>query len=443
MLLLVVLVRKRVASGCKTLAINRRLQQNESVNVVMDETERLREDNNALRAENEQLRRENERLRTENTDLLARVPPVPPRAHRAIISVDVLSTYTLSYVDVKDGCKFSVAVTCKAWRDAWRRRCAGTYRLQHTRLSGFNQADSLTLFDGRVMVADYGNQCLTEITSTGERQASWCDGLQFPDACASRGNNMLWVVGLDDKELACVELQPYVNGVSRHLTFTDRDGIEYRPRDIAATGDALLVLFQTDDCWFGRVCVLDLYTGAERYWLVSGSAGQRTDHSHELRGPTRLAVHGDHCFIADTYNQRIAVFNWRQRTFVRSIGRPGAAPSMSDRSGGPVLSYWQRNDNYVDERRGTGPGEFNEPVGVEARGKKLYVSESTGRRIQILRLPGNLSDSPPEILQIIASPRGRLSGLCLDASNRLYCIGNPSDRDRSTHDYLHIFAPCV
>ena len=89
----------------------------------MDETERLRKDNNALRAENEQLRRENERLRTENT-LLAREPPVPPRAHRAIISVDVLSTYTLSYVDVKDGCKFSVAVTCKAWRDAWRRRCA-------------------------------------------------------------------------------------------------------------------------------------------------------------------------------------------------------------------------------------------------------------------------------------------------------------------------------
>ena len=217
----------------------------------MDETERLRVDNNALRAENKQLRRKNERLRTENSDLLARVP-VPPRAHRAILSLDVLSN-TLSYVDVKDGCEFSVAAVCKDWRDAWRRRCVGTYRLQHTRLSGFNQADSLTLFDGRVMVADYGNQCLTEITSTGERQASWCDGLQFPDACASRGNNMLWVVGLDDKELACVELQPYVNGVSRHLTFTDRDGIEYRPRDIAATGDALLVLFQTDAITFHRV----------------------------------------------------------------------------------------------------------------------------------------------------------------------------------------------
>ena len=409
----------------------------------MDETERLRVDNNALRAENKQLRRKNERLRTENSDLLARVP-VPPRAHRAILSLDVLSN-TLSYVDVKDGCEFSLAATCRAWRDAWRRRCVGTYRLQHTRLSGFHQADALTLFDGRVMVADYAAHRITEITSTGERRTFWCHSLEYPDACVSRGDNTLWVVGLDDKHLVCVELQPYLLDPFTNiatLTFTDRDGIEYRPRDIAATGDALLVLFQTDDCWFGRVCVLDLQTGAERYWLVSGSAGLRNDHSHELRGPTRLAVQGDHCFIADTYNQRIAVFNWRQRTFVRSIGRPGAAPSTSDRSGWD-LSYWERNDNYVDERRGTGPGEFNEPVGVEARGKKLYVSESAGRRIQILRLPGNLSDSPPEVIQVIATPRGRLSGLCLDASNRLYCIANPSDSDDEPDEYLHIFAPYV
>ena len=402
----------------------------------MDETERLRVDNEALRTENEQLRRENDRLRTENSDLLGRVPP---RAHRDPIPRRAVE-HTVVYVDVKDGCEFSVAVTCKAWRDAWRRRCLGTYRLQHTRLSGFHQADALTLFDGRVMVADYAAHRLTEITSTGVLRTFWCHSLEYPDACVSHGDNTLWVVELENQLLACVELEPFGAYLSRQV-FADGEGIKYRPRDIAATGDALLVLFQTDDCWFGRICVLDLQTGAERYWLVSGSAGLRNDHSHELRGPTRLAVQGDHCFIADTYNQRIAVFNWRQRTFVRSIGRTGAAPSMSDRSGD--LSYWERNDNYVDERRGTGPGEFDEPVGVYVSGKKLYVSESAGRRIQILRLPGNLSDSPPEVIQIIASPCGRLSGLCLDASNRLYCIANPSDSDDEPDEYLHIFAPCV
>ena len=207
----------------------------------MDETERLRVDNNALRAENKQLRRKNERLRTENSDLLARVP-VPPRAHRAILSLDVLSN-TLSYVDVKDGCEFSVAAVCKDWRDAWRRRCVGTYRLQHTRLSGFHQADALTLFDGRVMVADYAAHRITEITSTGERRTFWCHTLEYPDACVSRGDNTLWVVELETQQLACVELEPFGAYLSRQV-FADGEGIKYRPRDIAATGDALLVLFQ-------------------------------------------------------------------------------------------------------------------------------------------------------------------------------------------------------
>ena len=402
----------------------------------MDETERLREDNNALRAENEQLRRENERLRTENTDHLAALPP-PLRVVDAVSNI-------FSFVDVQDGCERSVAATCKNWRDAWRRRCRGAYRLQHV-CGEFESACCVTRVNERMMVIDYGNSCLKELSPTGELRARWCDGLEYPDSCVDRGDGTLWVIELDKKALVRVRLEPLT--ASNYLTeryFEDSDGIKYRPWALAAAGDdALVILFKTDDWRFGRVAVLDFQTGAERYWLVSGSAGLRNDHSHELRGPTRLAVQGDHCFIADTYNQRIAVFNWRQRTFVRSIGRTGAAPPLPNISRGGDLSYWERNDNYVDERRGTGPGEFNEPVGVEARGKKLYVSESTGRRIQILRLPGNLSDSPPEVIQIIATPRGRPSGLCLDASNRLYCIGNPSLHEGESDEYLHIFAPYV
>ena len=69
---------------------------------------------------------------------------------------------------------------------------------------------------------------------------------------------------------------------------------------------------------------------------------------------------------------------------------------------------------YDDDRKSAEPGQFNEPFDIAIRGNKLlYVSEKGGRRIQILRLPDDLSASDPEVLQIIPSPGGvELAGLC-------------------------------
>ena len=399
----------------------------------MDETERLRVDNEALRTENEQLRRENEQLRAANADYLA---ALPPPAHRALRVVDAVSNI-FSFVDVQDGCESAVAAICKNWRDAWRRRCRGAYRLQHV-CGEFESACCVTRVNERMMVIDYGNSCLKELSPTGELRARWCDGLEYPDSCVDRGDGTLWVIELDKKALVRVRLEPLT--ASNYLTeryFEDSDGIKYRPWALAAAGDdALVILFKTDDWRFGRVAVLDFQTGAERYWLVSGSAGTQHDHTHELRGPSDVAVHGDHCFITDTYNQRIVVFDWRQRTYVGAIGRSGVAPTMD-----PTELYWAE-DSYVDGRRGNGPGEFDEPVGIAVRGKTLFVSEGHGCRIQILRLPDDITGSPPEVLQTIPSPHGgELCGLCLDGNNRLWCLVCLEDDPYSEGQYACVFAP--
>ena len=152
--------------------------------------------------------------------------------------------------------------------------------------------------------------------------------------------------------------------------------------------------------------------------------------------------------MADTYNQSIAVFNWFNGQFVRRYGKTGGAPEFDDDSD----NYWEEFDDgptgtYDDDRKSAAPGQFNEPYDVAVRKKFLYVSERGGRRIQILRLPDNLSSANPEVVQIIPSPGGvELAGLCLDG-NQLWCIGPPNPRGTPAgdpgHASINIFALIV
>ena len=103
-------------------------------------------------------------------------------AHPALLSLDVLSN-TLSYVEVKDGCKFSVAVICKDWRDAWRRRCAGLYRVLRVGAGDFSFADHLGLSCHGVLVADYGHSCLQQMQWDGVEMDVY-GGLDTPSAVA-------------------------------------------------------------------------------------------------------------------------------------------------------------------------------------------------------------------------------------------------------------------
>ena len=77
---------------------------------------------------------------------------------------------------------------------------------------------------------------------------------------------------------------------------------------------------------------------------------------------------------------------------------------------------------------GSAPGEFNEPAGVAIGHGRLYVSEKTGRRIQVLTLEG-------EPLNVVASPDGQpLGGFCVD-DDRLWVIGPRPCDDPS---YMHL-----
>ena len=106
------------------------------------------------------------------------------------------------------------------------------------------------------------------------------------------------------------------------------------------------------------------------------------------------------------------------------------------------------NAAYEDERKGTGPGEFIEPVGVAVHGNMLYVSELVGRRIQVMRLPDDILDlsSEPQVLQIIPAPGGHeLGGICVDGE-RLWCVGPhyfSSSGDNREDTYVSLFSPYV
>ena len=382
-------------------------------------------------------------------------------AHPALLSEDVLSCMH-PFLSVEDGYRYKTATVCKPWQRAWRRRCTGLYRVIRVGAGDFSYADHVGLSCRGVLVADYGHGCLQQMQWNGVEMEVY-GGLDTPSAVAPGPGTTVWVVNHDPEGLACLDLEDvdeenrvdqdmpvlystlegYAEGTGMEQLLTD-----YRPKDLAAAGGMLLVLCWTTEV-YGRVAVLDRRTGVVQRVFGTNDDTGATIAIDELRAPSSLAVRDNYCFIADRYNQRIAVFDWHHGTFVRSIGREGTAPTLEGE-----LPYWEvRSDqDYDDERRGTGPGEFDEPWGVAVRGNMLFVSESGGRRIQILRLPDDLADTSKsvEALQIIPSPDGReLSGLCLEGNpphDRLWCLGPEMADGRGTPDRrscVHILGPCV
>ena len=215
------------------------------------------------------------------------------------------------------------------------------------------------------------------------------------------------------------------------------------PKALALSPGGEFLLALVND-WVGEILVLNSRDGT----LVSRFGEEEHNTFGNLHSPRGLAVQDDYCFVADTYNQRICVFNWRSRTWVRCFGRRGALLHRHLDDPAAHNPYWWKSEAaYEDERKGTGPGEFIEPVGVAVHGNMLYVSELVGRRIQVMRLPADILDlsSEPQVLQIIPAPGGqRLGGLCVDGE-RLWCvgphcIGPPGDREDT---YVSIFSPYV
>ena len=384
-------------------------------------------------------------------------------AHPALLSEDVLSCMH-PFLSVEDGYRYKTATVCKPWQRAWRRRCTGLYRVIRVGAGDFSYADHVGLSCRGVLVADYGHGCLQQMQWNGVEMDVY-GGLETPSAVAPGPGTTVWVINHDSEGLGCLDLEDVdeENRLNQDMPvlyatlegYAEGTGMEqlladYRPQDVAAAGDMLLVLCTTGGAFsggvLGRVAVLGRSTGSVYSVFGTNDDTGATIAIDELRGPCSLAVRDNYCFVADRYNQRIAVFDWHQGTFVRSIGRDGTAPTLEIGDG----PYW--DDDYEDERRGTGPGEFDEPWGVAVRGNTLFVSESGGRRIQLLRLPDDLADSskPVEALQVIPSPDGReLSGLCLEGNpphDRLWCLGPAMAQGGTTADRrscVHILGPCV
>ena len=394
----------------------------------------------------------------------------PASVRRALQSEDVLAC-VLSQIDVRDGCLRSVASVSKAWRSAWRRRCAGRFRLLRTRIGDFRHANHVTaLAHGGAIVPDYGRFKLKAFSRDGDQQAIYCEKFETPGAMALLGDGTAWMLTQDLEAVCLVRWQDGVGAqqprerwpnewneegqgefgdphgrILRHVCIPsllgEAQNFQLQPCDLAISGDRLLVLCCGSSTGFGRICVLDSQTGALIYQLGPAHEAGEAD---ELRMPRSLAVHQDLCFVADTYNHAIKVFNFRQRELVRTIGSTAAAPTS------PNLGTYNIMYSYQNARRSDLPCEFNEPVGVASRDGRLYVSESIGRRIQILRFANGVHGAV-ECLQIIPSPyRMPLAGLCL-SGERVWCLGQAHGRSDEmphnempyTYGCLYLFTACV
>jgi len=395
-------------------------------------------------------------------------------AARRALQVDDVLTGVLLQLDVRDGCLRSVASVSKAWRSAWRRRCAGQYRLLRTAIGAFRHTTHVTaLANGGAIVPDYGHFHLEEFSPDGDSQTIYCEQFETPGAMALLGDGTAWVLSRDYGVISRlryregVGAEPPLNRWPRSLprdSYDDSDeddeyipgddlgrilllvdintlrlrphGWELHPHDLAVSGDRLLVL--CGGRWnrrYARICVFDSQTGAFLYQIGRGFDAGEAD---ALIGPKALATHQDLCFVADTYNHAIKIYNFRQRELVRTMGSTANSPYEEN--------TWHDDLAYEDPRRSDLPCEFNEPAGVAFRDGRLYVSESGGRRIQILRFASGIQGAV-ECLQIIPSPNGlQLSGLCI-SGERLWCVGKMLTDDesylRNSHAWVHLFTACV
>ena len=396
----------------------------------------------------------------------------------ALLPEDVMAK-ALSFLSLPDG--WQTASACKTYHACWRRRCRGMLRVARQRFGRLKYADHVTALPGDdgVIVPHYGECRLETYSPEGVMRATcvggrsrvitageWVPGiLELPAAVALRGDGTAWVILKDEGWVACVRLEAVIHEHIMKLDFwelpTDHADFGFVPVDLALAGDRLLVLCSdSEDAELGRVQVLDNQTGARLYTF--GSSGE--DWRDELREPSCLAVHEKYCFIADTHNQAVKVFDWRDGTLVRVFGKCQDDSSdvkalMLQRQGahGPEeYPYFKYRHDYSDNRKGDGPGEFNTPCGVAVRDGKLYVSELEGRRIQVFRLPDDMRGSDLEVLQTIPSPDGwPLGGLCVDDGGRLWCVGHGISWSGGPHGsnarvvwndgkgdrYLHIFEP--
>ena len=341
----------------------------------------------------------------------------------------------LSCLSLRDGWK--AAAACKTYRACWRRRCRGTLRLTRNiinigppvtqpGLPALCAPECITATPGGgIIIVNHGVYAHWVTAGTLETYSSEGNylatrgNLGTPRALALRGDGTAWVIWNEpESELVCVTLA--ASAVSEPIMTIDfwnlhergHEDYGFLPVDLVRAGDRLLVLCCERNRvhqqqagpgagflrLFGRVLVLDNQTGAHLSSFGTSAAGYVPDVGYDkLHAPSSLAVQDQYCFVADTHNHHVKVFDWRDGTLVRVFGRYKHQQPIVD----PFDPYW-RVIGYHHACRGSGSGEFNEPYGIAVRDGKLYVSEKEGRRIQVFRLPDDMrGPSDLELLQCV------------------------------------------
>ncbi len=126
----------------------------------------------------------------------------------------------------------------------------------------------------------------------------------------------------------------------------------------------------------------------------------------------------------DTFNEPTDVITAGNGDIFVADGHSGQYDDAPPGTGGRIVKFTS-DGTYVKEwgRMGSGPGEFRTPhaLAFDSQGR-LFVSDRGNHRIQIFDQEGTLLDTWEQF--------GRVSGLFIDAQDRLYAIDSESNAER-------------
>jgi len=178
-----------------------------------------------------------------------------------------------------------------------------------------------------------------------------------------------------------------------------------------------------------------------------------TDDDH-FRGPTGIVASawGD-LFVSDTGNHRVQVLD-SERKVVATIGQTGVAGTGPDQLNHPARLAWRDDRLYVADTgnhrvqafdvkdplkprlvrtygetgvRGSGEGQFDEPLGVAVDATFLHVADSGNARVQVLALTDGKHFATLDGEQLLGCGTGRkedrwefVSDVALDQTGRIY-----------------------
>ena len=128
------------------------------------------------------------------------------RTHRALLSDDVVGS-VLSFLAPEAGP--GVYPACKLYRDLWRRRCAGLFRVLRSPVGGLEYSEQVIAYGDGALVPNYGvgsSSCLKTYSPGGDHVSDLLVGIPQPVAVALRGDGTAWVLLSDDELIHCMRL---------------------------------------------------------------------------------------------------------------------------------------------------------------------------------------------------------------------------------------------